>query len=219
MGKRLAFLQLIDMNRYSMKEEKVVQTTNRTSKLTKMVVIALLATVSLVLFFISFPLPLLPPYLKVDLSDVPALIAGMIFSPLTGVLVVFLKNLMYFAIKGATDPIGIPANFIAGTLYVFPVAYFYHKYKGVKSVVVGLVIGTLAMATIMSLLNYLIILPAYSWVMGVDDWLTATAKKATVFGAILPFNFLKGIIVSLVFIPMFIKLREWIEQKQVQLVN
>src|SRR5690625_5111122 len=101
------------MNRYSMKEEKVVQTTNRSSKLTKMVVIALLATVSLVLFFISFPLPLLPPYLKVDLSDVPALIAGMIFSPLTGVLVVFLKNLMYFAFKGATDPIGIPANFIA----------------------------------------------------------------------------------------------------------
>src|SRR5690625_6381448 len=88
------------MNRYSMKEEKVVQTTNRSSKLTKMVVIALLATVSLVLFFISFPLPLLPPYLKVDLSDVPALIAGMIFSPLAGVLVVFLKNLMYFAFKG-----------------------------------------------------------------------------------------------------------------------
>jgi len=202
-----------------MKEEKVVQTTNRSSKLTKMVVIALLATVSLVLFFISFPLPLLPPYLKVDLSDVPALIAGMIFSPLTGVLVVFLKNLMYFAFKGATDPIGIPANFVAGALYVFPVAYFYHKYKGVKSVIVGLVIGTVAMAIIMSILNYLIILPAYSWVMGIDDWVTSTAKKATVLGAILPFNFLKGVIVSIIFIPMFIKLRQWIEQKQIQSIN
>ena len=181
-----------------------------------MVVIALLAAVSLVLFFISFPLPLLPPYLKVDLSDVPALLAGMIFSPIAGVLVVLLKNVMYFAFKGATDPIGIPANFIAGTLYVFPVAYLYHKYKGVKSVVVGLIIGTVAMASIMSILNYLIILPAYSWVMGIDDWVSSTAKMATVMGAILPFNFLKGIIVSILFIPMFMKLRQWIEQKRMQ---
>lgn len=194
----------------------MMQNNNRSSKLTKMVVIALLATVSLVLFFISFPLPLLPPYLKVDFSDVPALLAGLIFSPAAGVLVVFLKNAMYFVIKGATDPIGIPANFIAGTLYVFPVAYLYHRYKGVKSVVVGLVIGTVAMASIMSILNYLVILPAYSWVMGIDDWVTSTAKMATVMGAILPFNFLKGIIVSILFIPMFMKLRQWIEQKRVQ---
>lgn len=196
-----------------------MQRTNGSSKLTKMVVIALLAAVSLVLFFISFPLPLLPPYLKVDLSDVPALLAGLIFSPLAGVLVVFLKNLMYFAFKGATDPIGIPANFIAGALYVFPVAYLYHKFKGVKSVIIGLVIGTVAMSIIMSLLNYLIILPAYSWVMGIDDWVTSTAKMATVMGAILPFNFLKGLIVSILFIPLFMKLRQWIEQKRVQSIS
>ena len=199
-----------------MKEEIDVQGKNSSSKLTKMVVIALLAAVSLVLFFISFPLPLLPPYLKVDLSDVPALIAGLVFSPLAGVLVVFLKNLMYFAFKGAADPIGIPANFIAGTLYVFPVAYLYHKFKGVKSVIAGLVIGTVAMAIIMSILNYLIILPAYSWVMNIDDWVTSTAKMATVMGAILPFNFVKGIIVSILFVPLFMKLRHWIEQKQIQ---
>src|SRR5699024_528627 len=66
---------------------------------------------------------LLPPYLKVDFSDVPALIAGLVFSPLAGILVVFLKNALYFVATGATDPIGVAANFIAGTLYVFPVAY------------------------------------------------------------------------------------------------
>src|SRR5690625_3236460 len=201
------------------KEEIDVQQSNRSSKLTKMVVIALLATVSLVLFFISFPLPLLPPYLKVDFSDVPALLAGLIFSPLAGVLVVFLKNLMYFAFKGATDPIGIPANFIAGALYVFPVAYLYHRYRGVKSIVIGLVVGTVAMAIIMSILNYLIILPAYSWVMGIDEWVSSTAKMTTVIGAILPFNFIKGIIVSVLFIPMFIKLQQWIEQKRVESLN
>lgn len=192
--------------------------TNRSTKLTKLVVIALLATVSFVLFFISFPLPLLPPYLKVDFSDVPALIAGLIFSPLTGVLVVFLKNALYFVVKGATDPIGIPANFIAGAIYVFPVAYLYHKYKnGIKSVVMGLVIGTIAMAIIMSILNYLIILPAYSWVGGLE--MTNAIKWKTVIGAILPFNILKGIIVSILFIPLFMKMREWVEQKRLQIAK
>src|SRR5699024_5046477 len=103
---------------------------------------------SLILFFISFPLPLLPPYLKIDFSDIPALIAGMIFSPAAGVLVVFLKNVMYFVAKGASDPVGVVANFVAGTLYVFPVAYLYRKYSGVKSIVAGLVIGTVVMATV-----------------------------------------------------------------------
>lgn len=202
------------------KEEFLLQGRKGSSKLTKMVVIALLATVSFVLFFLSFPLPLLPPYLKVDFSDVPALLAGLIFSPMAGVLVVFLKNLMYFVVKGATDPIGIPANFIAGSLYVFPVAYLYHKYKkGVKSIIAGLVIGTLVMAVIMSILNYLIILPAYLWVSGVEEGLSSSAKMATVLSAILPFNLLKGIIVALLFIPLFIKMREWIEQKRTQLLS
>src|SRR5690625_6650813 len=78
-----------------MKEEKSVQKSSST-RLVRMIVISLLAALSLVLFFISFPLPLLPPYLKVDFSDVPALIAGLIFSPLAGIIVVLLKNAIYF---------------------------------------------------------------------------------------------------------------------------
>src|SRR5699024_6884299 len=145
-----------------------MNTNQQSSKLMKLVVLSLLAAVSVVLFFISFPLPLLPPYLKVDFSDVPALIAGLIFSPFAGVLVVLLKNAIYFVASGATDPIGVVANFIAGTLYVLPVAYLYHRHKGVKSIVSGLVIGTVLMAIIMSILNYIIILPAYSWLMGME---------------------------------------------------
>lgn len=185
------------------------------SKLVKLVVLSLLATMSLILFFISFPLPLLPPYLKVDLSDIPALIAGLIFSPAAGILVVFLKNALYFVAKGATDPIGVTANFIAGTIYIFPVAYLYHKYKGVKSVVAGLVIGTTVMAITMAVLNYYVILPAYVLLMGFDE-MTQSVKFASVVGGILPFNFIKGIIISLVFVPLFMKLKVWIDEKQLR---
>lgn len=194
-----------------------MQINNRSSKLVKLVVLSLLTTVSLVLFFISFPLPLLPPYLKVDFSDVPALIAGLIFSPLAGIVVVFLKNALYFVATGATDPIGVVANFIAGTLYVFPVAYLYKRYKGVKSIVAGLVIGTVVMAIVMSVLNYFIVLPAYSLLVGME--MNDTIKLTSVVAGVLPFNFIKGVIVSLLFVPLFIKLREWIENKHASMMN
>jgi len=195
----------------------MMQINNRSSKLVKLVVLALLSAVSLVLFFISFPLPLLPPYLKVDFSDVPALIAGLIFSPMAGILVVFLKNALYFVASGATDPIGVTANFIAGALYILPVAYLYHKYNGVKSVISGLIIGTFLMAIVMSILNYLLILPAYAWLMGME--MNETIKWASVVGGVLPFNFIKGIIVSMLFIPVFIKLKHWIEEKRIKVAN
>src|SRR5699024_3013894 len=192
----------------------MMQINNRSSKLVKLVVLALLSAVSLVLFFISFPLPLLPPYLRVDFSDVPALIAVLIFSPMAGILVVFLKNALYFVASGATDPIGVTANFIAGALYILPVAYLYHKYNGVKSVISGLIIGTFLMAIVMSILNYLLILQAYAWLMGME--MNETIKWASVVGGVLPFNFIKGIIVSMLFIPVFIKLKHWIEEKRIK---
>lgn len=185
------------------------------SKLTKLTTLAILGSISLVLFFISFPLPMLPPYLKVDFSDVPALIAGLIFSPLAGVFVVFLKNILYFIFTGATDPIGVVANFIAGVLFTLPVVLLYHKFKTVKSVIYGLIIGTIVMAVIMGILNYFVILPAYAFFVGME--MNETIKWMSVVGGVVPFNFIKGIIVSSLFVFLFMKLRKWIEQKYVGL--
>ena len=189
--------------------------TTRSSNLIKLIVIALLGAISLILFFISFPLPMLPPYLKVDFSDIPAIIAGIIFSPLAGVLVLFVKNGLYFVMSGATDPIGVVANFIAGSVFIAPVAYFYHKFKNVKGVLLGLVVGTVSMTVVMGILIYLIILPAYATFIGME--MNPAIKLYTVAVGILPFNVLKGLIVSLLFVPLFIKLASWIEEQHLKL--
>ncbi len=174
----------------------------------------MLGTISLVLFFLNFPLPFLPSYLKIDFSDVPALMASLIFSPMAGVIVVAIKNVLYLAISGAGDPIGVIANFLAGAMFVIPVSMLYHRFKGVKSVVSGLVTGTLIMAVGMSVLNYFIILPAYGKFMGWD--MTEQFKWFSVYAGVLPFNIIKGIIVGLLFVPLFIKMKSWIEQKQMK---
>ncbi|MDC3418288.1 ECF transporter S component [Aquibacillus salsiterrae] len=187
----------------------------QSSKLLKLIIFALLGTISMVLMFLNFPLPFLPPYLKIDFSEVPALIAALLFTPIAGVIVEAIKNSLYLIYTGAGDPVGVVANFLAGSLFVVPVAIFYHKLKGVKSLLSGLITGTIVMAVGMSVLNYLVILPAYSWLMGLEEMAIPSVKWASVIAGILPFNLLKGIIVSALFIPLFAKLRPWLEKKRI----
>nr|WP_211237410.1 ECF transporter S component [Paucisalibacillus globulus] len=184
----------------------------KSSNLTRLIILSLLGAVSLLLFFINFPLPLLPSYLKIDFSDVPAIMAALIFSPLAGVIVVVIKNVLYLAIGGG-DIVGVTANFLAGALLVLPIGILYHKYKSVKSIVSGLVTGTIIMAIGLGVFNYFILLPVYGLMMGWGD-MTHAAKLSLVWIGILPFNIIKGIIVGLLFVPIFIKMRRWIEQQQ-----
>ncbi|MFZ3576804.1 ECF transporter S component [Virgibacillus sp. DJP39] len=189
----------------------------KSSKLVKLIILSLLGTISFLLFFLNFPVPFLPtPYLKIDFSDVPALIAALIFSPLAGVAVEAIKNLLYLVLSGSGEPIGVTANFLSGVLFIVPVAILYHKYKGVKSIVSGLITGTIIMAVTMSVLNYFVILPAYAWFMGWGT-MSDSVKFFTVYAGVLPFNVIKGIVVGMLFVPLFIKMRSWIEQKRANL--
>lgn len=183
------------------------------SKLVKLVIISLLSTLSMILMLLDFPLPFLPNYLKVDFSDIPAIIAAFVFSPIAGVLVEGLKNALYFLYSGSGDPIGVLANFIAGSMFVMPVALLYHKFKTVKSVMSGLITSIIVMAFGMSVLNYFVILPAYSWFMGWET-MSPTVKLTTVMAGILPFNMIKGVLITILFIPLFMNLKPWIEQKR-----
>ncbi|MDL4842553.1 ECF transporter S component [Aquibacillus rhizosphaerae] len=190
----------------------------KSSKLLKLIIFALLGTISVVLMFLNFPLPFLPSYLKIDFSDVPALLAGLLFTPVAGIIVEGVKNSLYLVLTGAHDPVGVVGNFFAGTLFVLPVAVLYHRLKGPKSLVSGLITGTIVMALGMGVLNYFVLLPAYSLFMGMEEMAIPTVKWATVIAGITPFNLIKGTIVGLLFIPLFAKLRPWLERKRASLV-
>ncbi|ARI76722.1 ECF transporter S component [Halobacillus mangrovi] len=189
--------------------------TGQSSKLLKLIILALLGSISMVLMFLNFPLPMLPQYLKVDFSEVPALIAAILFTPMAGVVVEGLKNTLYLIYTGAADPVGVVANFAAGTLFVVPVAMIYHKFKSTKSLVSGLVTSSVIMAIGMSVLNYFLILPAYSWFMGWET-MSANVKWVTIMAGILPFNVIKGIVIGALFVPLFVKMKPWLEQKKVR---
>lgn len=177
------------------------------------IIIAIMGTIAVLLMLVSFPLPFIPAYLRIDVSDIPALLAAVVFSPVAGVLVILIKNILYAILTGFSDPIGVIANLIAGILYIAPVSILYMKHKTMRSVINGLIIGTLSMTMGMVVLNYFFILPAYSWFMGWEE-MSEAAKRNIVLVGMLPFNVIKGMILGIVFTLIFSRLKKWIEKNR-----
>ncbi|MDR6122538.1 riboflavin transporter FmnP [Bacillus sp. SLBN-46] len=170
--------------------------------------IGMLSSIAYLLMLLNFPLPLFPNFLFVDFSDIPALIAALIFGPIAGILVEFFKNVLNYLATGSQTgiPVGHIANFLAGIVFVLPTYYVYNKLKTKKGMTLALVVGTITMAVIMSILNYIIILPAYTVLMGFPD------MRNLVVPAILPFNILKGVMMSFIFMLLFIRMQSWIHK-------
>jgi riboflavin transporter FmnP len=181
---------------------------------TQMVSVAMLSSISYLLMMLDFPFPGLPPFLKIDFSEVPALIAAVVFGPGAGIIVEAIKNALYYGVQGSLTgvPVGEAANFIAGCLFILPASYFYRKYRTVKGLTAGLIIGTTTMTLIMSILNYFIILPAYTWFLNMPA-MSAEATRQLIVTGILPFNIIKGTIITVVFVLLFSRLKVWIGAK------
>ena len=161
-----------------------------TSNLNKMVKISLLAGIAVVLMFMELPFPAFP-WLKIDLSDVPALMGGFAFGPLAGVLIEFLKVMLNMLLLGTqTGGVGELANFIIGASLIFPATYIYWRKKSKKSAILGMVVGIIAMSVIGVFANVYILLPLYGMQMSPAELM----RYVTV--GLVPFNAIKGIIAS-----------------------
>jgi riboflavin transporter len=171
--------------------------------------IGMLSSIAYLLMLLNFPLPLFPNFLFVDFSDIPALIATLIFGPVAGILVEFFKNALNYIATGSQTgvPVGHIANFAAGIVFILPTYFVYNRLKTRKGMTLGLIVGTVTMAILMSILNYFFILPAYTVLMGFPD------MRNLVVPAILPFNILKGVMMSTIFMLLFIRMQAWINKQ------
>jgi len=185
--------------------------TGTSSKLLQLIVLALFSSIATLLMFLKVPLPMLPQFLKIDFSEIPVLLAALLFSPIAGIVVELLKNILHLVLGGTGDPVGAVANFTAGVIFILPVSLLYHKFKSVKSIVSGIATGTIVMALALSVLNYFVFLPLYSIFMGIDF---GSGTLMLVVKGILPFNVIKGIFIGALFVPVFLKLKPWFDRKQ-----
>lgn len=180
-----------------------------------LVTIGMLSSIGFVLMLLNFPIPPFPKFLMVDFSDIPALIAALIFGPAAGILVELFKNILDYVLTSSETgiPVGHLSNFMAGVLFVVPTYYIYEKLKTKKGMTFALIAGTFSMAIVMSILNYFIILPMYTLFMGFPAMSGEETRQMIVAG-ILPFNIVKGILMSIVFMLLFSRMGTWIGKQR-----
>ncbi len=122
---------------------------------------AMLAAAAYVLMFLEFPIPLMPPFIKMDFSELPALIAAFAYGPAAGVIVCLVKNLIHL-INTQTGGVGELSNFILGAVFVFTAGMIYKKMHNKKGAVIGSLAGAIVMGIVSLFTNYYIVYPIYT---------------------------------------------------------
>lgn len=133
-----------------------------------MSVTAMLSAVAFILMFLEFWIPLVPPFIKMDLSELPALIGTFAMGPVCGVIVCLIKNLLHLLIT-TTGGVGELSNFILGVVFVLPAGLIYKYKKGRMSALLGSLLGAVLMAVISVVSNYFIVYPFYTMIMPIEQ--------------------------------------------------
>lgn len=174
------------------------------NKVQKMVSIAMLAAIGTVLQFVAFPIMPAFSFLKIDFSDIPILLGMFLYGPLAGVITAFVRSLLHLFLTGLApqNMVGDFASFLASSIFTLPIFYFFGKKKNIRTNrIVGLVSGILALTIFMSIANYFVITPIYLQLYGVTtQQFLGTSLASYVAIGIVPFNLIKGLLVSGVFL-------------------
>ncbi|MBE7011391.1 MAG: ECF transporter S component [Ruminococcaceae bacterium] len=158
-----------------------------------------------VLVAISVLLQHLVPYkvagfLDIELSDFPAIIGSLAMGPVEGVLIELLKNIFHLPVSG-TGFVGEFANFVVNGTFVFVIGIVYRFMKTKKGALLSLILGTIVMTLAAILTNRYIMLPMY-----MED-APVSVYWNMIFVFITPFNFARGIVLSLLTFFSYKKLR------------
>ena len=182
-----------------------MENTERKINVRKLALTAVLSAVATVLMYLQFPLPfIIPAFIQMDFSELPALIAAFAYGPIAGVVVCLIKNLLHLLVT-STMGVGELSNFLLGASFVFIAGFIYKIVNNRKGALIGTLIGAAFMAAISFPINLYITYPFFTTVffggnpepiMGMYQallpWADTLPKALLVFNV--PFNFvLKGL--------------------------
>ena len=185
----------------------------------KLIYTAMLAAVAGVLMSLEFSVPMMPPFYKVDFSDVPSVIAVFLMGPVSGICVEVIKLLIKLITVGTnTMYVGELANLIAAFLFVWPLWFLYQKLgANRKAAVEALLLSIVIRTACACFINANITLPLYAKAMRLplDEVLRMVASvnpaikdlNGFIILATIPFNVLKVGLNYIVGQLLFVRLR------------
>ncbi len=180
-------------------------TTVKKMSVKMMTKIAMLSVIAFILYFLELQVPIFPGFLKIDISDLPALIGAFALGPIAGIAIEAIKNILHL-LRTSTGGVGEIANFVIGIAMVVPAALIYKKSKTKVGAIIGLAVGVLSMAIMGGLANYFFLIPFYTNFMPIDAIVgmgtavnpNINSVVTLILYGIVPFNLFKGLIVSVV---------------------
>ena len=179
------------------------------NKYRKLVGTSVLASMATLLQLLEIPIIPTFSFLKIDFSDIPVLVGFFIYGPMSGILVALIRSFLHSIYTGLMPPniVGDIASFLASNIFCLPIFYFFKHNKFKYNRIFGMVISTLSLTIFMSIVNYFILTPLYLKIYGVttQQLLGVTMTRYIAIG-IIPFNLIKGSIISTVFLLVYFKL-------------
>ena len=166
-----------------------------------------LAALALVLvYFIHFPLIPAAPFLEYDMADVPVLLVTVLFGPLWGLATLTVVSLVQAFVLGGNGWVGAVMHTVASGALVLIVGAFTHRSVRPWRLIIGLLLGTLAMAAVMVPMN-----------LTLTVYFLGTPREAVIqmlLPAILPFNLLKAGINSALTAVVYMALNPLLRRQQ-----
>ena len=179
----------------------------RPIRLRALVVTAMLSAVGCVLMMLDFPLPMLiPSFVKMDVSELPALLAAFSLGPVSGVVVCLMKNILAAIFHGSTLGIGEVCNFLMGAVFTGVAGLIYKHSKTRKMAVIAALVGAVAMAVASVPVNFFFSYPVYAAAFGgmeaiIGAYQAINPNVEGLLGCLIifnmPFTLAKGLLVSL----------------------
>ena len=192
---------------------------------------AIFAAMSIILYVVplfNFNLPIFPSFLKIHLDEVPALIAGFAYGPLSGLFIIGVKTLAKLPMT-STLCVGELIDFICSCAFVLPASFFYKKHRTLKGAGLSILIGLISQVIVACFVTTFAMLDFYIFVMNFPEgailsMCQAVNPKVTdikwsyFFMIALPFNALKDAMVAVATFVLYKHLHRLIDRVGINVI-
>lgn len=183
-------------------------------------VTGMFSAIAFILMYMELGVPFMPPFIKLDISELPALIGSFAYGPWCGILICLIKNLLHIPVT-STAGVGEAANFLLGAIFVGSAGFVYKKKKTKKNALIAACIGTVLMGIAGIPVNYYITYPFYYNFMSEEQILMAYQIIVPNMKSILqclvcfnlPFTILKGMLSTGISFLVYKRLSPFLKKK------
>jgi len=183
---------------------------------------AIFAAISVLLYITKVPpfvFPIFPlvNFLEINFSEIPALIAGFAYGPLSGFLVLLVRFLVKLPMS-STAMVGEVADIIYSSSFVLTATIIYKYRRTFKGALLGLGIAFIAQILVSSLANYFVIYHLYNEMFFNGKMAMILSNKYGAFTPeqfilwVIPFNMIKNTIIGGLTLVVYKRISRFINQ-------